>query len=411
MREVASSFVNTLWNTYAFFMLYASLDDIDLDDEVALTDRPEIDRWALALTHHTVRTVTDAMDTYDARGAGQALENFVDQLSNWYIRRNRRRFWKSEAGTNKQSAYLTLYQCLDTLQRLIAPFMPFLAEAMYQNLVCSRDPTAPISVHMSEWPEVPDAWQNTALREATEVIQAIVALGRGAREASQIRVRQPLARLLVRVPTEEARQAVQDHEQQVLEELNVKSLEFIAADAELVTYRIKPNLPRLGKRYGKRIPAIRQALVEADGGAIAVACARGEGITLDIDGESIAFESEDLLIETESAEGYACAESGGYLVALDTTLNDSLLREGIAREVVRTVQDGRKQAGLEVSDRIRLHVHGTPLVTQAIDEHREWIMNETLTADWSETAFDTGFSLERDLDDHYWQIALERIGS
>ena len=411
VREVASSFVNTLWNTYAFFTLYASLDDIDLDDEVVLTDRPEIDRWALALTHHTVRTVTDAMDTYDARGAGQALENFVDQLSNWYIRRNRRRFWKSEAGTNKQSAYLTLYQCLDTLQRLIAPFMPFLAEAMYQNLVCSRDPTAPISVHMSEWPEVPDAWQNTALRNATEVVQDIVALGRAAREASQVRVRQPLARLLVRVPTEEARQAVQDHEQQVLEELNVKSLEFIAADAELVTYRIKPNLPRLGKRYGKRIPAIRQALVEADGGAIAVACARGEGITLDIAGESIVFESEDLLIETESAEGYACAESGGHLVALDTTLNDSLLREGIAREVVRTVQDGRKQAGLEVSDRIRLHVHGTPLVTQAIDEHREWIMNETLTADWSETTFDTGFSLERDLDDHYWQIALERIGS
>ena len=409
VREVASSFVNTLWNTYAFFTLYASLDNIDLDSEIALTDRPEIDRWALALTHHTVRTVTDAMDTYDARAAGQALENFVDQLSNWYIRRNRRRFWKSDAGTDKQSAYLTLYQCLDTLQRLIAPFMPFLAEAMYQNLVCSRDPTAPISVHMSEWPEVPDAWQDTALRKATEVVQDIVALGRAAREASQVRVRQPLARLLVRVPTEEARQAVQDHEQQVLEELNVKSLEFIAADAELVSYRIKPNLPRLGKRYGKRIPAIRQALAEADGRAIAVACVRAETITLDIAGESIAFESEDLLIETESAEGYACAESGGHLVALDTTLNDILLREGIAREVVRTVQDGRKQAGLEVSDRIRLHVHGTPLVTRAIDEHREWIMNETLTADWSETPFDTGFSLERDLDDHHWQIALERI--
>ena len=409
VREVASSFVNTLWNTYAFFTLYASIDDIDLDDKVTLADRPEIDRWALALTHHTVRTVTEAMDAYDARGAGQALENFVDQLSNWYIRRNRRRFWKSEAGTDKQSAYLTLYQCLDALQRLIAPFMPFLAEAMYQNLVCSRDRTAPISVHMSEWPEVPDVWQDTALRKATEVIQHIVALGRAARETSQVRVRQPLARLLVRVPTEEARQAVQDHEQQVLEELNVKSLEFIAADAELVTYRIKPNLPRLGKRYGKRIPAIRQALAEADGGAIAVACTRGDGITIDIAGESIALESEDLLVETESAEGYACAESGGHLVALDTTLNDSLLREGVAREIVRTVQDGRKQAGLEVSDRIRLQVHGTSLVNQAIDEHRDWIMSETLTADWSETDFDTGFSLERDLDDHHWQITLARI--
>ena len=408
VREVASSFVNTLWNTYGFFTLYASLDEIDLSKDVALEDRPEIDRWALALAHHTVHTVTEAMDAYDARGAGQAIETFVDQLSNWYIRRNRRRFWKSEAGADKQSAYLTLYQCLDTLQRLIAPFMPFLAEAMYQNLVCSREPDAPISVHMSEWPKAPDAWQDTALREATEVVQDIVALGRAAREASQVRVRQPLARLLVRVPTDKAREALQEHEQQVLEELNVKTLEFIAADAELVSYRIKPNLPRLGKRYGKQIPAIRQALAEADGAAIAAACASGEGITLTVGEGSITFEAEDLLVETESAEGYACAESGGELVALDTTLDDALVREGIAREIVRTVQDGRKQAGLEVSDRIRLHVDGSSLVSEALNEHREWIMNETLTAEWSNTAFDTGFSLERELDDHQWQIALEK---
>ena len=348
------------------------------------------------------------MDAYDARGAGQAIETFVDQLSNWYIRRNRRRFWKSEAGADKQSAYLTLYQCLDTLQRLIAPFMPFLAEAMYQNLVCSREPDAPISVHMSEWPKAPDAWQDTALREATEVVQDIVALGRAAREASQVRVRQPLARLLVRVPTDKAGEALQEHEQQVLEELNVKTLEFIAADAELVSYRIKPNLPRLGKRYGKQIPAIRQALAEADGAAIAAACASGEGITLTVGEGSITFEAEDLLVETESAEGYACAESGGQLVALDTTLDNVLLREGIAREIVRTVQDGRKQAGLEVSDRIRLHVDGSSLVSEALTEHREWIMNETLTAEWSNTAFDTGFSLERELDDHQWRIALEK---
>ena len=210
------------------------------------------------------------------------------------------------------------------------------------------------------------------------------------------------------MPTDQAREALQEHEQQVLEELNVKTLEFIAADAELVSYRIKPHLPRLGKRYGKQIPAIRQALAEADGAAIAAACASGEGITLAVGEESITFAAEDLLVETESAEGYACAESGGQLVALDTTLNDALVREGIAREIVRTVQDGRKQAGLEVSDRIRLHVDGSALVSEALAEHREWIMNETLTAEWSSTAFDTGFSLERELDDHQWQIALEK---
>ncbi len=409
IREVASSFVNTLWNTYAFFTLYASLDEVDLDQDVVLTERPEIDRWAMALLYRTVNTVTTALESYDARSAGQAIEELVDQLSNWYIRRNRRRFWKSEAGADKQSAYLTLHQCLDTLLRLLAPFMPFIAEEMYQNLVRSRTPDTPLSVHMTIWPQAHANWRDDALLEATQVVQGIVALGRSARETSQIRVRQPLSRLLVRVPTNQAHQAVTEHETQILEELNVKMLSFIAADAELVSYRIKPNLPRLGKRHGKLIPAIKKTLDEADGAMIASAQASGESISLMVQGEAVIFEPEDLLVETESAQGYACAESAGTLVALDTTLTDTLRREGLAREIVRTVQDGRKQAGLEVSDRIRLHVSGSALVSEAIAEHRDWIVNETLTQSWSEETFTAEFTLERQLDEHHWRIALQRV--
>ena len=409
IREVASSFVNTLWNTYAFFVMYARLDEVDLQNDVPLSRRPEIDIWALALLHRTVSSVTHSLETYDARAAGQTIEDFVDQLSNWYIRRNRRRFWKSEAGEDKQSAYLTLFQCLDTVHRLLAPFIPFLAEEMYQNLIRSRHDSEPVSVHLTHWPQADDAWQNDALIEAVAVVQKIVALGRSAREASRIRVRQPLAELLVRVPNQPTARAVTEHEDQVLEELNVKRLSLIATDAQLVSYRIKPNLPRVGKHHGKLIPAIREVLAEANGGAIASAHARGESITLIVCGQQITFEPEDLLIETESAEGYSCAESEGYLVALDTALTPELEREGVAREIVRTVQDARKQAGLEVSDRIHLHVVGTGVATEAIAAHREWIMAETLTAHWPTTPIDDGFATTHTLDESGWQITLTRV--
>ncbi len=262
---------------------------------------------------------------------------------------------------------------------------------------------------MSDWPVAQSEWKNTSLREAIDVIQQVVALGRAARESSQVRVRQPLAQLLVRVPSAEAQEAVKTHEAQVLEELNVKALTFIAADAELVSYRIKPHLPRVGKRYGKQIPQIRAALLEADGAALAAAQASGQAITLEVDGQSLTLEPDDLLIETESAQGYACAESGGMLVALDTTLNDDLLREGLAREIVRTVQDARKQSGLEVSDRIRLHLNGSSNVREAISQYKDWIMDETLASVWSDDAFTSGFSLEREVGDAQWQITLEKI--
>ena len=337
VADVASSFINTFWNTYGFFVLYARLDDVDFTRQVPVGDRPEIDRWALALLHQTIMAVTTAMDDYDAKSAGDAIESFVDQLSNWYVRRNRRRFWKSTDPEDKHVAYLTLYECLTGVTELMAPFLPFLAENVYQNLVRSVNPDAPESVHMSRWPEPDAEWQDDELLFKIGVVQKVVGLGRAARGQSGVRTRQPLSRLLVRAPSEEARAALEQNQDQVLEELNVKAIEFIARDASHVTYRIKVNTPSLGRRgLGPKIPAIRKWLEgEADGADIARAVAQGEPYPLPMLDEPLP--ADDFLVETEASEGFACAEEAGYLVELDTALSEALIDEGVARELVRSV--------------------------------------------------------------------------
>lgn len=408
VADVASSFINTFWNTYGFFVLYARIDNVDLSNDIAVADRPEIDRWALALAHRTIRVVTEAMDNFDAKTAGDAVESFVDQLSNWYVRRNRRRFWKSTDPADTRAAYLTLYECLNIAHRLMAPFVPFLAEHVYQNLVRGVDADAPMSVHMSDWPEADASLEDDALLFAVGVVQKTVGLGRAARAQSGVRTRQPLSRLLLRAPDDAAAAALAEHQEQILEELNVKTVEFIARDAGLVDYRIKPHLPRIGKQFGKRIPALKKALLDADGAVIAGAAARGEPFTVMLDDEVITLTAEDVLIETSSAEGYACAEDSGYLAALDTSLDDALRREGVARELVRSVQDARKQAGLEVSDRIVLGVSGSAGVEAALAEHRAYLMRETLASDWACGQAAPLYSAEREVDEHRWTIEITK---
>ena len=485
VREVASGFINTWWNTYAFFVMYAKLDKVNLGRairaarpgrtrerliresganldavgpgrdvrgvarerqvresganldavdpgrDVPLAERPEIDRWALALLHRTVVEVTGALEGYDVLAAGRAIESFVDQLSNWYVRRNRRRFWKAAAGRDKQAAYLTLYECLHTANRLMAPIMPFISEAVHQNLVRGVDEAACLSVHMSDWPVPDPEARDDALLAEIDAVQRVVGLGRAARNRSGVRVRQPLSRLLVRTPGETEAAVLARFDAQILEELNVKALEMLAPDAELVGYRIKPNLPRLGKRYGRRIPAIRAALANADAGAIAAAVAAGRTFGIDVAfpgggvsgdagsgaessteaavGETLIFEPEDVLVETTSAEGYACAEEGGWLVGLDTALTDALEREGLARELVRTVQEARKQAGLEVSDRITLRIDGSAGVVAALDAYRGYVMEETLATGWGGTDWPPAYSVEHALGADRWTIGLARV--
>jgi isoleucyl-tRNA synthetase len=408
VQDVASSFINTFWNTYGFFVLYARLDDVDLSEDIPAADRPEIDRWALALLNQTVRTCTAALDDYDAKTAGDAIESLVDQLSNWYVRRNRRRFWKSTDPEDKRSAYLTLYECLHVAHKLLAPFVPFLAEHVYQNLVRTVDKDAPISVHMSTWPAVNEDYDDEQLLHDIGVVQKVVGLARAARGQSGVRTRQPLSRLLLRAPDDAAAKALEDHKDQILEELNVKSIEFIARDEGLVNYRIKPNLPKLGKEYGKRLPDIRRALENEDGAAVAGMVARGENVTISIPSGELSLTSEDLIIETSSAEGYACGADAGYLTALDTSLTEELIREGVARELIRTVQESRKQAGLEVSDRIVLGISGTAGVEAALNEHRDYLMSETLATEWQVGQNDPLFLEKRTLDDEEWTIEIKK---
>jgi len=293
----------------------------------------------------------------------------------------------------------------------MAPFIPFLAENIYQNLVRSVDPNAPESVHMAEWPVADASWKNDDLLFDIDVVQKVVGLARAARGQSGVRTRQPLARLLVRAPSDSAAKALDSHQDQVLDELNVKAIEFIARDAGLVSYRIKPNLPRIGKQYGKLIPVIRKALEDADGGAIAKAAASGETFEILAGDQTITLEGEDVLIETHSAKGYACAEDSGYLTALDTTLTDDLVNEGFAREIVRSVQDARKQAGLEVSDRITLGISGSDAVEKALEKHRDYVMNETLATTWKTGQSNALFSESRELGEDHWAIEISLQGS
>jgi len=408
VADVASSFINTFWNTYGFFVLYARLDDVDLTRNVPVGDRPEIDRWALALLHKTIATCTEAMDDFDAKTAGDAIESFVDQLSNWYVRRNRRRFWKSTDPEDKHIAYLTLYECLTGVSELMAPFVPFLAENVYQNLVREVDPDAPESVHMASWPEADPSWKNDELLFNIGVVQKVVGLGRAARGQSGVRTRQPLSRLLVRAPSEAARNALETHQGQILEELNVKTLEFIARDASHMSYRIKPNLPLLGKKYGKAVPEIREALQNADGAEIARNAERGEATVISISTGTLSLSSEEVLVETSATEGFACAEDGGYLTELDTALSNELIDEGVARELVRSVQDARKQAGLEVSDRILLGISGSGAVEKALETHRNYVMSETLATDWVVGQENPLYSAERELGEECWRIEFSK---
>ena len=408
VSDVASSFINTFWNTYSFFVLYARLDKVDFSLNIAIEKRPDIDQWALALLNKTILTATNALDNYNAKSAGEAIEDFVGQLSNWYVRRNRRRFWKSTNREDQHSAYITLYECLNTVHKLMAPFTPFLSENVYQNLTRSLDPEAPLSIHMTEWPEVNPLYDNNELLFEIAVVQKVVGLARAARNQSNVRTRQPLNKLLIRVPDKKAANALSSHKNQVLEELNVKSIELIARDAGLVKYRIKPNLPRIGKKYGSLIPAIRETLSAMDGVKIARIVDRNESFNLDINDKIISLKPEDIIVETSSAEGYVSAEDGGYLAAIDINLDEKLIIEGMSRELVRTVQEARKKAGLEVSDRIILGIKGSALVETSIIQYRDLIMSETLAVQWEVNQKNSIFVEEKALEKERWTIEISQ---
>ena len=350
VSEVQRKFQGTLWNTYAFFALYAEIDGYDPSKyDLKSCKLTLMDKWVLSKLNTLVKNVDAMLAKYNITDSARAIQDFSDVLSNWYVRRGRDRYWGSEMTEDKAAAYTTLYTVLTTLAKVIAPYTPFMAEMMYQNLVPAFYPDAPESVHLCDFPAADESFIDPALEAGMGDVLDVVALGRAARNAGNLKNRQPLAEMLVAsnrpLGLNEELTAV------ALDELNVKKMTFVQDGASLVKYVLKPQLRTLGPKYGKRLGAITKFLATCNGTEVVAAVRGGGSYTVDLDGPVVLLE-EDLQIFTESAEGYSAVAGGGITVALDTRLTEELLDEGCERELVSKIQTMRKEAGFEVTDRI-----------------------------------------------------------
>ncbi len=377
VNEVVRNFTLTLWNTYSFFVTYANLDKWKPADG-AQVEYSSLDRWLLSALHTLVRDVTQAMENYDVLGATRPIQAFVDQLSTWYLRRSRRRFWKSESDLDKQAAYATLYEALVTVAKLLAPSMPFLAEELYQNLVRSMDETAPTSVHLAFWPEYNPALIDEELNREMTLVTKLASLGHAARNKANRKVRQPLAEAAFAVGSADERHVVEVYADLLADELNVKQVIPLNTAGEAVSFSLNPLPKQLGQKYGSRFPAVRQALLALNAEDAARKLMNSQPVDVTAAGETFSIQPDEVEVRVQARSGYAVAADGAYLAALVTDLTPELVQEGLAREFVRRVQDLRKQADLDISDRIRVIYTATPDLADAVQAFAEYISAETL---------------------------------
>ncbi|HVN54658.1 MAG TPA: class I tRNA ligase family protein [Anaerolineaceae bacterium] len=382
--EVRRSFLLPLWNVYSFFVTYANLDGWTPSKGGFDPDQPEgktpdspalLDRWVLARLNQVTGEVTRALEKTDPLSATLAVEAFLDDLTNWYVRRSRRRFWKSEHDADKNGGYTTLYYVLVRLIRLLAPFTPFVTEAMYQNLVAAVQPRAHGSVHHTLWPEAEEAVIDKEVLEQMGLARQIASLGLAARSGANLKVRQPLARALVH-----AAKANLDPElvEIVADELNVKSLEFVEKSEKLVHYKVLPDNKLLGPKYGQKFPQVRAALSAADSAVVARTVQAGNPVELALNGEKVVLEANEVLVQTVPVEGLAVMADKQITVAVDAVITPELRAEGLAREVVRRLQSMRKDAGFNIEDRISVYFQAGPTLAEVIQEWSEYLCNETL---------------------------------
>jgi isoleucyl-tRNA synthetase len=403
--EVVRTFILTLWNTYSFFVTYANLDKWQPDPSVT-PEYSALDRWLLSSLNALVRDVTHAMETYDVLGATRPLEAFVDQLSNWYLRRSRRRFWKSESDADKQAAYSTLYTALTTLARLMAPSMPFMAEELWQNLVRSMDPNVALSVHLADWPMYHAEMIDDKLNREMALVMKLASVGHAARNKANRKVRQPLAETAFSVGSADERPIVEKYADLLEDELNVKKVRVLNAAGEAVTYSLNPLPKQLGQKYGSKYPAIRQAIMAVEVDQAALKFLSGETVSINLaSGESFEILPEEVEVRAQAKAGYAVASEGAYMAALVTELTPELVQEGLAREFVRRVQDLRKQADLDIADRIRLYYQASSGLASAITAFAEYIQAETLTVELAAGELPTGIAATTDAFDNE-QITL-----
>ncbi|MGH2591896.1 MAG: isoleucine--tRNA ligase [Anaerolineae bacterium] len=378
--ETRRQFFIPLWNVYSFFVTYANLDGWTPGTPALAASLNLLDRWILARLHELIGEVTAALDDYDAPRVARAVEPFADDLSNWYVRRSRRRFWKSESDADKNAAYATLYEVLLTLAKLLAPLLPFLSETMYQNLARSvtTGAEAPESVHHCDWPTVDAAKIDTTLLADMAIGRQVVTLGHSTRASHNLKVRQPLAKTIVVVP-DASRASIERMSDVIADELNVKSVELAANEAELVTYRLLPDNKKLGPKFGAKFPELRKALAEADTGALVAAIRSGAPTSVGSGENTFDLAPDEILVTPQPREGFAVASEAGAVVALDTALTPELAQEGLARDVVRRIQDLRKKADFDISDRIVTTVQAEGELKMAIETWIDYIKVETLS--------------------------------
>ncbi|MFL5870484.1 MAG: isoleucine--tRNA ligase, partial [Solirubrobacterales bacterium] len=396
--ESVRQFMLTLWNTYSFFVLYANAESIgpsDLD-EAELGDT-ELDRWIVSHLQSLKRLVIDDLDGYDCTRAGGHIAQFVDQLSNWYVRLSRRRFWDGD-----RAAFATLRHCLLELAKLLAPFTPFIADAMYSNLRGDGG-----SVHLADYPEPDASLEDGELEAGIEAAMRAIELGRAARAKAKIKVRQPLATAVI-VATDIERVAIERLADLVRAELNVKELEFVSEQGELVSYAVKPNYRTLGPRFGKLMPQVAAAIEAIDPAHVADALRDGRRIGINVDGHDHELEPEDIGLAMEAIEGFEVEVEAGRAVALSLEVDDALRREGLAREVVHAVQAARRDAGLDVSDRIELALGGDDALLDAARAHEAYVTGETLAVSISYDG--AGAGTEARIEGRELRIAVERAG-
>ena len=373
--EGQRKFMSTLWNTYAFFVLYANIDEFDPTKyNLDYDSLPVMDKWLLSKLNSVVKAVDENLASYKIPESARALQEFVDEMSNWYVRRSRERFWAKGMEQDKINAYMTLYTALVTISKATAPMIPFMTEDMYQNLVRSVDPSAPESIHLCDFPQVKEEWINKELEDDMEALLKVVVLGRAARNTANIKNRQPIGTMFVKAEKE----MDQFYTDIIADELNVKEVKFAKDVESFISYSFKPQLRTVGPKYGKLLNGIRTALTELNGTEAMKELKETGLLTLDIDGNKVELAEEDLLIETAQTEGYVTETDGDTSVVLDTNLTSELIEEGFVREIISKIQTMRKEAGFEVMDKIHVYAKDNQCIMDIMENHRDEIMSEVL---------------------------------
>jgi isoleucyl-tRNA synthetase len=374
VKKSQRGFLSTLWNVYSFYVLYAEIDQFNPLEYADFKSDNIMDKWIISKLNTLVKTVDEKLAAYDITGAGHVIESFTDELSNWYVRRNRERFWSTELNDEKIGAYTTLYRVLTTMSKVVAPFVPFIADEIYQNLVVGLDKNAPESVHLCYWPEYNKEEVYTKLENEMDLAYKIVELGRSARNNANIKNRQPLSKMLISVKT-----LPEYYGNIIKEELNVKEVELGAEMSEFVNFDIKPNLPVLGKEYGRYIPKIKEEIAKCNPLDLANTVKSGKGYVIMLDEDTeLELNSDNLLVMMQGKDGYSFAGEGEIGVMLDTTITKELKEEGYLREVLSKVQNMRKESGFEVMDNIDLYVSGSKEVMDVIKANEQEIKKDTL---------------------------------